>query len=359
VQQAHQVAPLKNNCQELTGDIYNDYFEFVWQSPASSEQGADGKAVSMVTLGYNNLGQALDKAQQILDKSDRAAEGASQATQKILVLTKGKRVECTIAKEVASKIKSKKILIDVVLMSAEYESNPGPYQILKEIVSYPAHAHFHVIHGLHTLVSWASTSEAVSRIIPMTCPDAVSPKQAIKKQCDQKAIMLHKGRECGDWTHPLSTKVVPTVQDCANLALQKGFAAFIYTDIESPAFQSKEGSTTANCMTHKTDGKLPAYDPQTMKPYDDTCKFVPEYGQKEPKSFTGWSKQPFAAGNGMVTSHYAVVDGSGGCPKSWDYKYKKQAFAPGFNELEYIETSPEAATGSDTGSDAGSAAAES
>jgi hypothetical protein len=259
--------------------------------------------------------------------------------QKVLVLTKGKRTQCTIAKETAEKMKMKGIIIDMVLMSADYESSPQPYDILKEIVSYPSHIHFHVVNGLHTLVSWQSTSEAVSRVLPTVCPDAVSPDHAIKKMCAQKALLLHKGRECGDWTFHLSKKVVSSPEECANLALAAGYRSFVFTDVEHPNYQAKEGSTTANCVTHKTQGKLAAFDPNTLKPYDDTCQFVPEYGMKDPKSFTGWAKQPLAAGNGQITNHYAALDGSANCPKTWDAKYKKAVFAPGFNELEYFAES--------------------
>lgn len=336
VQDAHTISTLRNDVTAVTGDIYNDFFEFVW---SSTHRGADGKITR--SLGYNNMGQALQKAADILDASTRATDGDVKAVQKILVLTKGKNTQCTIAKEVASKLRMKGIVIDIVLFSADYAENEGPYKILRDdIANYPPEAHFHVVPGLHTLVSWQSTTEAVSRILPAVCPDAVSPVQAIKKQCEEKALLLHKGRQCGDWNYHLSSKVVASPQECANLALAKGFRAFVFTDVEHPNYQAEEGGTAANCVTHKEDGKKPAFEPATLKPYDNTCTFVPEYGQKDPKSFTGWAKQPFAAGNGAITNHYAALDGSGSCPKTWDFAYKKQVFSGSYNENEQLVDLP-------------------
>jgi len=214
-----------------------------------------------------------------------------------------------------------------VLFAADYETNPTSYEVLEEIVSFPSHAHLHNIPGIHTLASWSSRHDTIARLVPSICPDAVSPTQAISKQCGDRVLMLHRGRTCGDWTYKLSDQPVD-LEKCANLAQGGGYKSFVWTDTEHPLYQAGEdGGASANCFTHKKDGKKVAYDPDTKLPLESTCNYVPDYGKGQEDNYKGWKNQDLAAGNGELTSHYAVLSSRGDCPKSWDYMYKMNVFS--------------------------------
>ena len=55
-------------------------------------------------LGFNNIGQGLKLASEVLDESTRV-EGDITASKKIVILTKGKRAGCTVVKSIAESLK--------------------------------------------------------------------------------------------------------------------------------------------------------------------------------------------------------------------------------------------------------------
>merc|ERR1712194_45449 len=117
--------------------------------------------------------------------------------------------------------------------------------------------------------------------------------------------------------------------------------SFVWTDTEHPAYQSGEdGSASANCFTHKKDGKMPAYDPKNLLPLEGTCNYVPDYGKGQEEKYKGWKNQDLAAGNGMLTSHYAVLASKSACPKTWDFSYKKNIFSNKADEGFYFDKTP-------------------
>lgn len=223
----------------------------------------------------------------------------------------------------------------MILFAADYETSPDPYEVLHEVVSFPYHQHIHSVPGLHTLASWSSRHDTVSRMIPSICPDAVSPGVAISKQCNSRVLLLHRGRTCGDWTYKLTDEPLP-LEKCANLAMEGGFKSFIHTDVEHPNYIAAEGGGTANCFTHKKDGRKAAFDPVSKLPTEDTCNYVPDFGKGNEPKYQGWLNQDLAAGNGELTSHYAVLGSKSECPRPWDSKYKKSVFGEKFAPGNYF-----------------------
>merc|ERR1719277_2086018 len=126
-------------------------------------------------MGFNNIGQGLLLASEIIDNSDRT-EGAVSAAKKILLLTKGLRSGCTEVKRLGEKAKQQGTIVDLVLFSGMYESNPTQFEVLQETVSFPFKAHFHVPGALSKLNDWSFRTETAQDLIPKICPNAVSPR---------------------------------------------------------------------------------------------------------------------------------------------------------------------------------------
>lgn len=314
VQEAVQLSPLTTETGSLPGRMYGDIIG-LWT----------GK--SKYHLGFNNIGQAFKLAQSILDDSDRT-EGSVIADKKLLVLTKGKRAGCTVVKGVAEGMKEKDIAIDLILFSQTYHINPAEYEVLEEAVSFPHKAHMHVFGAMSKLNDWGYRYQMAQRIIPKVCPDAISPWKSLQTLCDQRVQLLHRGRTCHNWTKKLSDGVV-TLSECRNKAFEKGYKGFVYTDVSGD-----DAATECNCVTHPEDGKKAQVN-EKKQAIEETCTHVPDYGKDKPEEHKGWMKQELAAGNGDLTSHYAVLESGNDCPRAWgSYRrymfqntYKPEAFS--------------------------------
>lgn len=252
-------------------------------------------------LGFNNIGSAMKVSAEILDKADRV-EGEITASKKVLVLTKGKRAGCTVVKSVAEGMKTKGVIIDMILFSATYAANPAEYEILQEAVSFPFKAHLHSVAGLAKLNDYGFRQSTAQQFIPSICPDAYSPKVIEKKQCEKKFAIVHRGRTCHNWTKELSDKPVDVVT-CRDLAEAAGYIGFIHTE---------STGQEPNCFTHEELGKVPQVNDAGL-PLETTCDYVPDYGKGKEAEFKGWLKQTLAAGNGEKTSHYRVLASAAEC----------------------------------------------
>jgi hypothetical protein len=245
---------------------------------------------------------------EILDRADRV-EGEITASKKILVLTKGKRASCTIVKSIAEPLKEKGIMVDMILFSSTYESNPSEYEILQETVSFPFHAHLHAVAGLAKLNDYGFRQSTAQDIIPSICPDAFSPQIIYKNMCDRKYAIVHRGRTCHNWTKELSETPVD-IATCRNLAAEGEYKGFIHTE---------SSGTEPNCFTHEEMGKKAQVNEAGLA-LESTCDYVPDYGKGSEDKFVGWAKQTLAAGNGEKTSHYRVLESSDECGPGMDVK---------------------------------------
>jgi len=318
VRPAHRLSDLTDDNFGLVRKLYGDTLG-LWKGKQSWH------------MGFNNVGQAMKEAGLILDDSDRT-EGDVVASKKVLFLTKGLRAGCTVFKSVAEQYKNKGMKIDLVLFSGTYESNPSQFEVLEEAVSYPSHAHFHVVGPLSKLNDWSFRAQTAQSLIPNVCPAAVSVSTTFKKHCDAGVQLLHRGRTCHDWTYELCNDGPVDLQACRNLAVDKGFSAFIHTDLAHAS--DSEAATECNCMAKikkkeqdengqdkpgqkdvpHEDATGPQFDPKTKLPLETTCKN--QQKQEEGGEKNGWLHQAFAAGNGDMTSHYAVIQQSE-CLRPW------------------------------------------
>lgn len=314
---AHKLAdlvkePLDNN--RLIKKIYMSTFQ-LW-----------GKS-SDFKMGFNNIGQAVLLGSEILDGSDRSENAEVNSSKKILLLTKGMRSGCTEVKRLAEKTKRKGTIVDLVLFSPTYASNPTQFEVLQESVSFPWQAHFHPMGAMSKLNDWTYRMKSTVDLIPKICPDAVSRKDIFQHMCDTRAQLLHRGRTCHDWTFDLCKDGPVSLAACSNLASEAGFKGFIHTKLDEDG-----GSTECNCVAKikkkevdKNGKEKPGQpdiphpdaagdqiDKATGLPLESTCTNKQKQNEGEDKS--GWLYQAPAAGDGDMTSHYMVISESE-CPK--------------------------------------------
>jgi len=288
VNPAHMLSDLTQDVMSLTPKLYADVIG-LWTGSSTYH------------LGFNNIGSAMKVSGEILDRADRV-EGEITASKKIMVLSKGKRAGCTIVKSVAESLKEKGVMIDLVLFSSTYESNPSEYEILQETVSFPYHAHLNVVAGLAKLNDYGFRQSTAQELIPKICPDAFSPGKIKDIMCQRKYAIVHRGRTCHNWTLALSDKPCD-IATCRNFAAEQGYRGFIHTESDG---------TEPNCFTHKANGKKAQVNDDGL-PLENTCDYVPDYGKGSEDKFVGWEAQTLAAGNGEKTSHYRVLESSAEC----------------------------------------------
>lgn len=340
---ARKLSDLTWGNQGLVGTLYMDVMG-LW-SASSGKQSAGGWGPWK--LGFNNIGQAMKLAGTILDDSDRT-EGDVVARKKILVLTKGLRAGCTVVKSVAEQYKNKGVVVDLVLFSGTYASNPSQFEVLEESVSYPSKAHFHVVGALSKLNDWSFRTQSAQGLIPHICPEAISVKHTFKKFCDAGALLLHRGRTCHDWTYELCTDGPLTLGACRNVAMAAGFQGFIHTDVSGVP-----DATECNCLAKiepkekdengqekpgqkdvpHPDATGPQVDAATGKPLENTCENKQKQNVGGEKA--GWAFQAIAAGDGDMTSHYMVISDNE-CPTEYS-GYRWLAFLREWEPTKYFK----------------------
>jgi len=338
---AHKLAALTGEALDnnmLIEKLYQDVMG-LWDT--------EGGGAGGWKMGFNNIGQGLLLASEIIDTSDRT-EGQVSAAKKIVLLTKGLRSGCTEVKRLGEKAKQDGTIVDVVLFSGTYESNPTQFEVLQESVSFPWESHFHPVGALSKLNDWSYRTETAQDLIPKICPNAVSPKEVFDDMCKEHVLLLHRGRTCHDWNYELCEDGPVDLEGCGNLASRNGFKGFIHTKLPT---SDEEGSSECNCLAkikakekdengQEKPGQADVPHPDAagdqmdkdMMPLESTCKNKQkqnEGGEKE-----GWLYQAPAAGDGDMTSHYMVVSESE-CPRSWsDFRYK--AFANSYSPEQYF-----------------------
>jgi len=248
-------------------------------------------------------------AGEILDRSPRTG-GDVEASKKIVVITKGKRAGCTVVKSVAAELKEAGVMIDLILFSPTYESNPSEYEALQETVSYPYHAHIHTVGGLHKIVDYSFRQQTAQSFLPHVCPDAFSPRMVYREMCSGKYAIVHRGRTCPNWSVALFKSKPVTLQQCRDAAAEGGYKGFIWTDVSADPESAK--STEPNCFTHAEDGKKDQVNAKGGAT-EGTCSYVPDYGKGQEDKYKGWLPQELAAGSGQITTHYRVLADSSEC----------------------------------------------
>jgi len=144
--------------------------------------------------GFPNYNQMLQKAVDMFQKSDDKERHARRKT--LLVMTKGKKVECSQAQKLAVTLRKADVKIHVALFNHEYAAKPGKFAIAKEMTSYPADLHFTATKGL----SWLHTGDWTMKMIPKLCPKARDGRYLTRFMNPRSWFRpVHMGRICQTW----------------------------------------------------------------------------------------------------------------------------------------------------------------
>jgi len=272
---------------------------------------------------------ALSQAQSILQASTRAGDG--RTVQKIVILTRGKKIECTTAQETAKGLKeTMDVLIEVVLFApdATAENVMNTYEQAAKLSSYPHDLHTHIVGSLHLFIEEAHRQKVVNQIIPSVCQRAISKSETLQTMCDKNVILLHTGKVCVDWNVPIAEYPVPNVEECASLASKANLKGFVY--IPEPEVQSfQSGEPSVNCLSSNTTATDPQYNEQTFMPFDNTCSFVQPW-EEEGAAPVGW----YGSQDGEA-HHYGILSG-GNCPSVNDRAYTDTIWSNVNNDAAYF-----------------------
>ncbi|CAD7924400.1 unnamed protein product [Amoebophrya sp. A120] len=287
-------------------------------------------------LGFSNMAQGLIVAEKLLGDA-RTTDGGSAITaeKKIVVVTRGRRVECGSAKQRAKMLHNKGIVVDVIMFGPNYSKENFEY--LNAVATFPTEGHLFYKGGLELLSQVDTMREIATSLIPKVCPDAISPSAHLKTMCDgaysdeggarkgPPLIVVHRGRNCPNWKKNImgeSTEPVDLVT-CATEAQKQEFKSFTFKRVP-------DGSTEANCFTHEEQGKesqVLGYgdEKEAYKPEEKTCNGddLVKPGSKNPGASQGWGPQPLAP----ETTHYEILDDAKDCPKPY-YKYHRMLTLP-------------------------------
>jgi len=257
-----------------------------------------------------------------------------EAAKKVVVVTRGRRIECGSAKQRAKMLKQAGITVDVVLFAPSYIASN--YEYLNAVATFPPEGHLFYKGGLELLSVVDGMRKIASSLIPKVCPDAVSPAAFLNTMCEGSysdegsamkgppLIVVHRGRNCPLWTVNVMGEEGDPVDlvTCATEAAKREFTAFIHKRLP-------EGSNEPNCFSHETFGRQPQ-----VKGYGDAKDaYIPEEatctgdGLKKPGTSAGasqgWAPQPLAPD----ATHYEILEDAKHCPKPY-YKYYRMNTLP-------------------------------
>jgi len=299
VSPAKLVSPLSGNIEKLQTLVMEETYQLWDEEPAWH-------------LGFNNAAEGLMLAADILGSSSRGGR-PYYASKKALVLTKGKRAECTTLGRTSDAMQEDGIDVATILFASDYkdtEDSKKKYELVKEMVSYPDDVNFNLIEGVALLADSVKRDSFVDKIIPRICPRAMSPRRYRWRARWSGVAMVHYGRTCTTWTSPESPDSVVlgvsvrNPRSCGRLAEEAGYKSFIFS---WQSWWERKSGNVPNCFTHKSEGTVAQVDADG-KPVDTTCgcKTFQCTGQvKDAKG--GWLGQMITGyRRWRPTSHYRV-----------------------------------------------------
>lgn len=356
VSEAQVVHPHTSKMEDLISILNKDAREIAKVKAASaggvsqSVGKEGGLAERSWRLGFPNLQQGLDAAKGLITERQKT-ENDIQYAERVIILTRGKKLDCTDARSVIDDMeKENKAVVSAIVFDSEYQvSAEGTDAAIEKFVTYPFDKHISVVPGLHVLSSEDTREQFASKVLPMVCPSAYSPEVELKAECDLNVVPLHAGRTCPNWNLDLTStnRYVSTIGECAQLAAAGNYTSFVFTQDaeETTHFQlpnvdpyasggsfggygGDEGSAKplmdykdhqpvfkANCLSHPEFGKEPIWvGGDVNKVNHDTCKFQSEFDKAMGKTGKSWLTQNFAVSGFELTSHWGVLQ-AGDCPQ--------------------------------------------
>lgn len=226
--------------------------------------------------------------------------GRKWANRKIVVISDGQPTLTFATSQAATECKDKNVVIDFIVVNSAFDKDNAAWDDFKRLPSYPWNAHTHHIKGMNQLLM--KPSMLASRLLPRICPKARSVSRLIKRSARKGYIMVHRGRDCGNWWVYLGR--FQNVRNCARAADRRQYKSFV--------FQFHKLLRTRNrryyCWTHKVMGKKdPFVDGNPFVASESSCTCTNRYCTGKVKGGKqGWNNQRVLKYTGY--SHYAVVN---------------------------------------------------
>merc|ERR1712196_463484 len=245
--------------------------------------------------GFTNMAQGIIAACKMLQN-----RGRNLATRKIVVIGDGQPTLNFATNEAAQECKDRNIEIDFIVVSTTFDKDNAAWDKFKMLPSYPWHAHTHVIRGIDELM--LKPQMFASRMLPRVCPKARSVQRVIKKSAKKGYVMVHRGRDCGNWWMYLGRH--KTAKECAARAHKRGVKGFVFQ--QTKMLRTWDGRYW--CWSDKVQGrKAQTVKDKPFEPIDDTCTCKSWYCTgKVTGGKPGWKNQRIMMTTGY--SHYMVVD---------------------------------------------------
>jgi hypothetical protein len=247
--------------------------------------------------GFSNMAQGIIAGCKMVQR-----RGRWWSTRKVVVISDGQPTFAFAASEAAQECKDRNVVIDFIVVNANFDKDNAAWDDFKKLPSFPWHAHTHVVEGLAQLQM--KPIMMANRMLPRICPRARSVSRVIDFSASKGYALVHRGRDCANWWYPLGK--FRRVQDCAAEAASQGFKSFV--------FQFHRLLKTPNhrywCWTHEEEGKKePTKKGEPFTPVDETCTCKHWYctGHWPKAEKAGWMAQKMTWSAGY--SHYMVVEG--------------------------------------------------
>merc|ERR1719390_569579 len=150
--------------------------------------------------------------------------GRKWSTRKIVVISDGQPTLNFATNEAAQECKDRNVVIDFIVVNTGFNKDNAAWDLFKRLPSYPWNAHTHHVNGMNQLLM--KPTMIASRILPRICPRARSVSRVIRYAARRGYLMIHRGRDCGNWWYPLGR--FRRVRSCARAAKRKGFKGFVF-----------------------------------------------------------------------------------------------------------------------------------
>jgi hypothetical protein len=244
--------------------------------------------------GFTNMAQGIIAACKMVQR-----RGRWWSNRKVVVISDGQPTLEFATTEAAQECKDRNVVLDFIVVSTSFDKKNKAWDAFKALPSFPWHAHTHHINGLDELMM--KPVMLANRMLPRICPHARSVSRVISFAAKEGYMMVHRGRDCGNWWFPLGKH--RTAKSCARRAARLGFKSFVFQF--SRILRSRRGRYW--CWTDGVQGKKePTKKDEPFTPIDDTCACTSLYCTGKVKGGKkGWSNQRILWSTGY--SHYMVV----------------------------------------------------
>lgn len=159
--------------------------------------------------GFTNMAQGIIAGCKMVQR-----RGRWWSTRKVVVIGDGQPTLEFATTEAAQECKDRNVVLDFIVISTSFDKKNKAWDAFKALPSFPWHAHTHHIKGMDELMM--KPVMLANRMLPRICPQARSVTRVIEHASRNGYMMVHRGRDCGNWWYPLGK--FADVSQCARRA---------------------------------------------------------------------------------------------------------------------------------------------